>query len=337
MTAAATALADLVRLGYTAREAAFLTTVAHHSGYFLRRQYGRAIGRGRGLAVSRFVGKLLAHRHATVHTFCRTTQVLHLAAKAVYDAAGVTVLPPCRRRRPAAAITARLMALDYVLDHPAWTFLATEDAKLAVSDGFGIDRLWVPQQRYHGHRATAATVRYFVEGGPLAIEASTPERPVLVASFVEDRDHTALSFERFLERQRPWWAQVPAWRVVFVIDDRERAAWARRTFHRVMETPTPALFAPDAVATFGEYARLEQAFQREQWQVLQKAGLDRLRALRPQYVGTHWARLYERWQAIGDDAVEAVRGGGRAACPGTFEACVLPYDYRATRPIGDAR
>ena len=97
------AIAAVCDLGYTVREAAFLRSVAVHSGYFVRRQFLHAIGRTSGKAVADFTARLVARRHATVQTFCRSTHVYHLSAAALYSAAGdadqsASPAPTCRSR-----------------------------------------------------------------------------------------------------------------------------------------------------------------------------------------------------------------------------------------------
>ena len=71
--------AAIEALGYAPREAAFLACVTRHGGYFVRRQYLDWMACTKGRAVVRFTRRLLASRHATRQTFCRTTHVYHLA------------------------------------------------------------------------------------------------------------------------------------------------------------------------------------------------------------------------------------------------------------------
>jgi hypothetical protein len=54
----------LAYFGYTSRQAHFLTLVALHGGYFLRRQYVQFTGCGHGLAAVRFLAKARAHGRA---------------------------------------------------------------------------------------------------------------------------------------------------------------------------------------------------------------------------------------------------------------------------------
>ena len=338
MTPEVTTVDAIAARGYTRREAAFLVLVARHSGYFLRRQFSAGIGCGRGFAAAAFVDKLLRRKDATVQTFCGPTQVLHLAPRALYESAGVPSLPSRRRRRPAGAIAARLMALDFVLDHPSLQFLATEGERLAYIDRLGIDRLWLPQQRYLGHRATAPHVRYFVESGPMAVSVTDTGAETLVTSFIDEGPQASMSLATFLTRQEGLLQQVPAWRVVFVTESSCRAVSAQHTFDRWRaRSAPPTPFASSALDAFDEYGRLHQAFERQQWSTLQKSGLDRLRDLRPLFQGADWERLYGQWEQRGTDAIAAARVTRLTSSQGAFEVCVLPHRYAATRPVGGPR
>ncbi len=56
-------IAELQKLGYTEREAAFLYLVGMHCGYFLRRQYLQFLRREDGAMVQRFLEKSIEREH----------------------------------------------------------------------------------------------------------------------------------------------------------------------------------------------------------------------------------------------------------------------------------
>ena len=329
----------IVARGYTAREADFLRLVARHGGYFVMRQFCAAIGRGHGRMTVAFARKVVRRRDATVQTFCRATQVLHLAPRLLYDAAGVGDAPHHRRQRPAAAITARLMALDYVLDHPRFQFLATDDEPLTYLDRLGVDRLWVPQQRYLGHRMTVPRLRYFVDAGPLAIARSSSGTETLIVACIDDGPHTSVSVAGFLEHYRDLLAHLPSWRVVLVTRDIQRVGAAERAFDQIRTPRVPVSpYASHALETFDEYARLRQSFERKQWSALQKAGLDRLSVLRRAYVGAHWERLFGQWEQRGSVVLAAASAPPLwSASRGAFETCVVRHSYAATQAVRGPR
>ena len=182
----------LVARGYTQREAAFLRLVAHHGGYFIRRHYGDFIGRAHGDTTTRFLDKLVDRGDATVQTFCRSTRVLHLAPRSLYEDAGVSGEPSQRRRRPVFGITPRLMAVDFVVAHPTWTFLGTDEDRLTWCDQMGIDRVWIPEKRYGRKNGAPMSVRRFVDCGPVAV-VETPSGKTLVVAHVDDAGATGVA------------------------------------------------------------------------------------------------------------------------------------------------
>ena len=328
----------IVALGYTPREADFLRLVARHGGYFVMRQFGAFLGRGHGQTTVALARKLVGRKDATVQTFCRATQVLHLAPRRLYEAAGVGSDPYRRRRRPSAAITARLMAVDYVLDHPGLTFLAPDDEALVCLDRRGVDRLWLPQQRYLRHRARLPRLRYFVDADPIAIAPCPTGVETWTFAFIDDGPHTSVRFGLFVERYRPLFDRLPDWRVVFVTREHQRVEAAERTFDRTLATPAESPYASGALETFEEYARLRQAFERKQWSMLQKAGLDRLSVLRRVYVGAQWERVFGQWEQRGNSILAVASAPlTKLSSRGAFEAYVLHHSYAATQAIRGPR
>ena len=111
--------------GYTDREAAFLYLVAAHSGYFLRRQFDYFIDRNKGSIAMNFLKKASAAGHIEVFTYKQGWRVYHLCSRSIYRLLDDTE-SQLRRRKGDAQVRARLMALDYVLEHEADHFLESE-------------------------------------------------------------------------------------------------------------------------------------------------------------------------------------------------------------------
>ena len=78
----------LEEFGYTARQAHFLTLVALHGGYFLRRQYVAFTGRAHGQATVRFIAKAVAREHIRVLPYGRQGHLFHVCARPLYAAIG---------------------------------------------------------------------------------------------------------------------------------------------------------------------------------------------------------------------------------------------------------
>ena len=137
----------LAYFGYTPRQAHFLTLVALHGGYFLRRQYVQFTGGGHGLAAVRFLAKAAAHDHIRQLPYGRHGAMFHLCARPVYAALGQE---HNRNRRPAEwiAVVRKLMTLDFVLTKPAVQFWATEEDKTALLRELNVDQQTWPAKRY---------------------------------------------------------------------------------------------------------------------------------------------------------------------------------------------
>jgi len=109
------AIAALRSLNYTEREAAFLSLVAAHSGYFLRRQYTHFIQRERGALAQNFLQKAKRQGHIRELPCGSRRTVFHLFARRVYAACG-DVESSSRHEKSSREIFRRLLVLDYVLD-----------------------------------------------------------------------------------------------------------------------------------------------------------------------------------------------------------------------------
>lgn len=119
----------LESLGYTEREAAFLYLVAVHSGYFLRRQFDYFIDRQRGAIAQHFLEKVRAAGHADLVDYGESRYVYHLFFKPIYRMLG-NADSQNRRWKGDGQIRARLMALDYVLEHDDDHYLSSEIDKV---------------------------------------------------------------------------------------------------------------------------------------------------------------------------------------------------------------
>jgi hypothetical protein len=111
--------------GYTRRQTAFLALVLVHGGFCLRRQFAAFLGREDGGLVTDLVQRLVRQGHGRRHVFRRHTEVVHIFARALYQAIDE---PDCRHRRAVSLATMRqrLTVPDLVLAHSTATFPATE-------------------------------------------------------------------------------------------------------------------------------------------------------------------------------------------------------------------
>lgn len=113
----------VIPFGFTERQAAFLVTVALHSGYCLRRQYATFTGLQYGKNVRDFLESLVDREFARRFTYRGDSgHIYHLNARRLYRAIGQE---DNRNRRQAgpALVARKLMLLDYVLKEPGRDWL----------------------------------------------------------------------------------------------------------------------------------------------------------------------------------------------------------------------
>ena len=139
MTPAYDPIPELRKLGYTEREAAFLYLVGIHSGYFLRRQYLAFIEREDGAMVQRFLQKVVELQHVHPVEYAAGRHIYHLKSKLIYRILGQEDSQN-RRVKGDRQIQARLMQVDYLLDHFGGQFLETSQQKVT----FFQEKLKVP-------------------------------------------------------------------------------------------------------------------------------------------------------------------------------------------------
>ena len=179
---------NVLGFGYTVREASFLVTAALHAGYFLMRQ----MAPNGGTVATRFHKRVLAFRHAKTTTVACNARLYHLCGKSLYRALDQENNRHRRAHNPF-HVRAKLIGLDYVIDHPAYQFLPTEQEKVAFFDGLNIPRSLFPTRTYTGKEGE--TDRYFIEKYPVRIDPATRQ---VAFCFVDDGTYSELSFDTWL-------------------------------------------------------------------------------------------------------------------------------------------
>ena len=160
-------LADSLDL--PAELAEWLAVSALHSGCFLRSQlqvYGGYDEEYR-VSLTRVIRKLIDKKLITETPFESLGLLARITNKTVYRLIGADNI---RHRRLASwpLMFRRLLALDYVLDHPQLPWLPTESEKVACFDQLGIDRTNLPRRVWDN--ATGYTVRLFANKHPIAVD-----------------------------------------------------------------------------------------------------------------------------------------------------------------------
>jgi hypothetical protein len=323
----------LTRFGYTDRQAMFLSAVAAHSGYFLRRQFMEFIGRGHGAVTVTFLRAVLMRGHAVVARLRNHSQVYHLVHKSIYATLG-NPNSRNRRRHELSAIRLRLMRLDFVLTRREWTFFGNErDVVQFFTECQRISHDLLPAAvwtgRTHGH---GVTTRYFAERYPIGI---SPDGQAVVLVYVDDADTTEAGFTRFLERYVPLCRRLtmPV-EVVFLTAAEGQESIAERAFSRVTQRhPAHANENLDGDKTeLREYVRARRMWEEKALAGVRQEQLDAMRSRLQQFRHPLADALYRTWQLNGDSAIDrflAERSTTVAVDRVRLVVHRLPFDYGA--------
>ncbi|MXW72132.1 MAG: hypothetical protein F4Z74_11845 [Acidobacteria bacterium] len=163
--------AALEPLGWTGRDATWLALVCLHSGVFLRSQFVFQQGCSSPTA-HRFVKRLLQAAAARERPLSpdrgrASEQCCHITARPLYRALDIEHVRHRRVGSPG-LLFRRLLALDYVIEHPDLPWLPTEHEKVARFTALGIPSADLPQRSFRG--AVAPTRRYFAVTLPVAAD-----------------------------------------------------------------------------------------------------------------------------------------------------------------------
>ena len=218
-------IAALMPLGFTERQAGFLTTVMLHSGVCVVRQYCAYSRIAYGQKAGDFFRGLVARGFATARpTGTANGRLFHVHHKRMYRAVGE---PDNRHRRPTTLARAleRLMILDAVLSDRDRIWLATEREKVAhFTLKVQLPARELPALVFRGR--DAETVRYFPDKLPIAIPSGGDGHVFL---YLATRD-VPVDFRAFLERHAELLRSLGEWRVRLLLPlHLQRAAAAYRT------------------------------------------------------------------------------------------------------------
>ena len=160
-------LADALDL--PAELAQWIAVAALHSGCFLRSQLQFFFGYNEENRVPTFriIHRLTDKQLITETPFESLGLLARITNKTIYRLIGADNI---RHRRLASwpLTFRRLLALDYVLDHPDLPWLPTESEKVACFDQLGIDRTNLPRRVWDN--STVQTVRLFANKHPIAVD-----------------------------------------------------------------------------------------------------------------------------------------------------------------------
>ncbi len=215
----------LQSLGYTKREAAFLYLVAAHSGYFVRRQFDYFIDRVAGAIAQNFLEKARGAGHIEIIEYQNGYRVYHLFAKPIYRLLG-NPESQNRRRKGDAAIRARLIVLDFVLENENSRFLESEEERFEF---FAKTRA-IPQKLFtDGNGQVLPLLRSI----PISLADREHSASSLVCFlFADEALITIEKFKRFLSVAGPLLRAIRNFEMVYASNSRQNFAEAQREFRK---------------------------------------------------------------------------------------------------------
>jgi hypothetical protein len=319
-------VAAVAKLGFTGRQAGFLTTVMVHSGVCLGRQYCQYARIVRGQKMYDFFAALVARRVATAYRSAhRHTNVYHVHGKALYRAIGEV---GNRNRKPVTLARAveRLILLDAVLAQPELRWLGTEREKVEYfRSRTRLRDNELPSLAFSGTNGT--TVRYFPDKLPIG---TTPDHRAHVFLYVVTR-RTPVDFRPFLQRHAELLRTLPQWEVRLLVPAhlKKAAPLFETAVRQELAMPLPLRGADELRWYFRERQLTESGHA--------ASDAARLRQAARQFHAPRFRALYRLWKQQGDALVHAtvspVLSDALARRTGGVKRVELPSSYQHLAPL----
>lgn len=256
---------EIVRLGYTERESEFLGLVARLSGFFLARQYARFLDRKPGALIQQLLTKGPARGDIGVLDYGQRRYVYHLRSRRLYRLVQDED-SPSRHIKGHDLIRAKLMMLDYALEHSGDAFLVSPQEKSRhfqqvcrislslLSSASGLN-LGVMPDTYA--RCIADRLPFYLfDRGPL-------ESPGLRFAYFDSGHMAIQSFIRYLESYRALLEELGEFQMVYVgLSDRHFEEAAHNFNRLILKTQTSSPLLPRGADHFIQYLEVRQLWNR---------------------------------------------------------------------------
>ena len=250
---------ELRKLGYTEREAAFLYLVGIHSGYFLRRQYLAFIEREDGAMVQRILQKSIELQHVQPVEYAAGRHIYHLKSKLIYRILGQEDSQN-RRAKGDREIQARLMEVDYLLDHFGEHFLETAQQKVAFfQEKLKMPIELLPQTRYGSDR----TPCYFPDRFPISVKQEPNRSAAMVTLvFIDDGLRSVSAFVHWLEQYAPLLKALHRAEIIYTAGNSRNFDDAEREFLHRFPSTSATQEIPRGVEHFLAYLEIRSRYDR---------------------------------------------------------------------------
>lgn len=319
----------VAKLGFTERQARFLTTVMLHTGVCVPRQYARYCRIVHGQKTRKFFATLVRCGYASMYD-CRhnRAQLYHLNKRSLYAAIGQAT-SRLQRPLPLSQAIHRLMVLDAIVEDPDMVWLGTtEDKTNHLTALTGI----TPEELPHITSGIdeRRTVRYFPDRLPIGVHLAG--RGVLVYVVL---DPTLNDFRLFLERHAAVLRALRAWTVRVVIPMQlqvvtDLAQKVKQAFFTQLVVPA---FSPARIE------KIRQRFKEVRTQVypFDFGPTDQYVEDRDYLAAPRYHVLFKVWKTEGDTALAGLKSGAIHAAvesgAGQVETLELGHRYGHLSPI----
>jgi hypothetical protein len=278
--------------GYTEEESRFLYLVATHSGYFTCQQFLRFIKTKPGKRSVAFARKIVEKKHASSKEYLRNGRVFHLFSRNLYEAISRENVR-FWRVHSTEYIRTRLVALDFILRNQSFTFLESEEQKLAFfCDQMGIDKKILPHKRYSGAIKDQHTDRYFVDKFPMFYNSMFSLPRVMTFSFIDPGFESMDSFKTHLNAYLTLFTKLPKLRLYYVATRDTNFKRAEKIFQGVFHR----LWDPDAPSGLLDYFRTRWKWDDKQYDKVSKHDMMFVNEAKERFCGDGIEDLYKKWR-----------------------------------------
>jgi len=313
-------------LGYSRSEAQFLRLVALHSGYFVRRQFLRWLGRGRGKRSQAFIQQLISRGHACREIFRQDRHLFRLQSKAIYEAAG-DENNRNRREHQSSTVRLRLMGLDFIVENREHCYLTSQREKLAYfNEQRGIDVQVLPARSYRSK--DAITTHYFPEAFPLFVDRENAQFVSFV--YVDDTRLSSDAFKSYLQSYTELFQVLKSLNLIFLTQLPARFAMAQRALERFSRRHWDYLEGNVDLHRLLSHFPHRLLYEKRVTRSLNTAEMMTLQRDIHELVGSRIDSLYAVWKESGNEGLRAEWAAQNQAVASPeikLTSCILDYDY----------
>jgi len=323
-------VSDLMQLGYTPREAAFLYLAGASSGFFLARQYARFVERRPGALIQQLIGKGQAYRHLIALDCGQRRHIYHLNSRTMYRLIGDEESQN-RRIKGNQEIKTKLMVLDYVLGHLGKRFLCSTSEKVSFfQETLDLSIGSLAPANSPGLFDPRPTVEgLFQDRFPILItKTNDPKRPKLTFTYFDHGTCTIKPFVRQLRVYQPLFDELGEFQMEYVALSSRNFEAAEQEFCRLLSIGgEPTELLPLGRDHFVRFIEAQDLFERNDSR-FSNADLVALREGERVYGRPEHEYLYMTWRRnMKEFAAELVKLCGVTMTQGRLSLHLLRESY----------